>query len=105
MSVRQRLTKMTNVLALTFLAASIAFGQQTTQTPASRPGPSEIRQRTVTPSTAATTPQVSPSTLGLVNPTFLTPIYGLQGVLAETTDGATLAAQSVDDRFNPASSI
>jgi D-alanyl-D-alanine carboxypeptidase/D-alanyl-D-alanine-endopeptidase (penicillin-binding protein 4) len=41
----------------------------------------------------------------LLLPAFSTPIYGLQGVLAETVDGATVAAQSVDEKFNPASSI
>lgn len=35
----------------------------------------------------------------------LTPTYGLQGVLIETLDGKTVAAQSPDQAFNPASSI
>jgi D-alanyl-D-alanine carboxypeptidase/D-alanyl-D-alanine-endopeptidase (penicillin-binding protein 4) len=38
-------------------------------------------------------------------PEYLTPIRGVQGVLAETLDGNTVAAQAVYDRFNPASSI
>jgi D-alanyl-D-alanine carboxypeptidase/D-alanyl-D-alanine-endopeptidase (penicillin-binding protein 4) len=38
-------------------------------------------------------------------PAYLTQIHGLQGVLAETLDGSTVAAQAVDGRFNPASSI
>ncbi|HLO01002.1 MAG TPA: D-alanyl-D-alanine carboxypeptidase [Pyrinomonadaceae bacterium] len=33
------------------------------------------------------------------------PVYGLQGVLIETLDGRTVAGQSVDQGFNPASSI
>lgn len=33
------------------------------------------------------------------------PVYGLQGVLIETLDGKTVSAQSVDQAFNPASSI
>ena len=35
----------------------------------------------------------------------LTPIHGYQGVLAETLDGATIAAQAVEDKFNPASAV
>jgi D-alanyl-D-alanine carboxypeptidase/D-alanyl-D-alanine-endopeptidase (penicillin-binding protein 4) len=49
--------------------------------------------------------QNSSSAPGLAQPAYLTPISGLQGVLAETLEGTTLAAQSVDDRFNPASSV
>ena len=41
----------------------------------------------------------------LAQPAYLTPIAGYQGVLAETLDGATIAAQAADDRFNPASSV
>src|SRR5437588_9660401 len=36
---------------------------------------------------------------------YLTPIAGYQGVLAETLDGATIAAQAADEKFNPASSV
>src|SRR2546430_11987468 len=46
-----------------------------------------------------------PQTPALATPSYLTPIHGTQGVLAETLDGASIAAQSIDDRFNPASSI
>jgi D-alanyl-D-alanine carboxypeptidase/D-alanyl-D-alanine-endopeptidase (penicillin-binding protein 4) len=38
-------------------------------------------------------------------PSYLTTIYGLQGVLAETLDGSIIASQSVDERFNPASAV
>ena len=41
----------------------------------------------------------------LAQPAYLTPIAGYQGVLAETVDGATIAAQAADDKFNPASSV
>ena len=41
----------------------------------------------------------------LAQPAYLTPIAGYQGVLAETLDGATIAAQAADERFNPASSV
>ena len=32
-------------------------------------------------------------------------VYGLQGVLIETVDGKTVAAQNIDQAFNPASSV
>ncbi len=35
----------------------------------------------------------------------LTPIQGYQGVLAETLDGSTIAAQAIENKFNPASAI
>ncbi|MFN2491334.1 MAG: D-alanyl-D-alanine carboxypeptidase [Pyrinomonadaceae bacterium] len=35
----------------------------------------------------------------------LVTVYGLQGVLIETIDGKTVSAQSIDQTFNPASSI
>jgi serine-type D-Ala-D-Ala carboxypeptidase/endopeptidase (penicillin-binding protein 4) len=38
-------------------------------------------------------------------PEYLTPIRGYQGLLAETADGATIAAQAVDEKFNPASAV
>ena len=41
----------------------------------------------------------------VAQPAYLTPIAGYQGVLAETLDGATIAAQAADDKFNPASSV
>ena len=36
---------------------------------------------------------------------YLTSVHGLQGVLAETDDGAVVASQASDEKFNPASSI
>jgi len=41
----------------------------------------------------------------VAQPAYLTPIAGYQGVLAETLDGVTIAAQAADDKFNPASSV
>lgn len=48
---------------------------------------------------------VAPSAPGIAIPESLTPIHGYQGVLAETVEGTTIAAQSVEDKFNPASAI
>ncbi|HYX30845.1 MAG TPA: D-alanyl-D-alanine carboxypeptidase [Pyrinomonadaceae bacterium] len=41
----------------------------------------------------------------VAQPAYLTPIAGYQGVLAETLDGSTIAAQAVDEKFNPASAV
>src|SRR5207302_2219677 len=41
----------------------------------------------------------------IVLPESLTGVHGYQGILAETLDGATIASQSVDEKFNPASSV
>lgn len=49
--------------------------------------------------------QVAPSISSIAIPESLTPIHGYQGVLAETLDGTTIAAQSVEEKFNPASAI
>src|SRR5438132_14423995 len=51
------------------------------------------------------TPPAQLQTPALTTSAYLTPIHGIQGVFAQTLDGATIAAQSVEDKFNPASSI
>src|ERR1044072_618235 len=53
------------------------------------------------------TPVASPSPALQQNPLNETPptIYGLQGVLIETLDNRIVAAQSVDQAFNPASAV
>lgn len=48
----------------------------------------------------AASPQPSPN-----SDTLAPSVYGLQGVLIETLDGKVVASQSVDQPFNPASSI
>lgn len=50
-------------------------------------------------------PPLTESKQGVSQPAYLTPISGYQGVLAETVEGATIAAQAADDRFNPASAV
>ncbi|HYT49477.1 MAG TPA: D-alanyl-D-alanine carboxypeptidase [Pyrinomonadaceae bacterium] len=45
------------------------------------------------------------STQAVAQPAYLTPIAGIQGVLAETLDGSTVASQAADEKFNPASSV
>jgi len=72
----------TAAVAAILLATIFAFGQQATPAEQNASG-------------AKTSAQ----------PAYLTQIHGLQGVLAETLDGAMVAAQAVDEKFNPASSI
>jgi D-alanyl-D-alanine carboxypeptidase/D-alanyl-D-alanine-endopeptidase (penicillin-binding protein 4) len=76
----------TAVVASILLATVLAFGQQA--------APTDMRL-----------PAVAPDAKTSAQPAYLTQIHGLQGVLAETLDGSTVAAQAVDEKFNPASSI
>jgi serine-type D-Ala-D-Ala carboxypeptidase/endopeptidase (penicillin-binding protein 4) len=48
---------------------------------------------------------VAPTAPAIALEESLTPIQGYQGVLAETLDGTTIAAQAVENKFNPASAI
>lgn len=103
----QLLTKIGRVVGYIVLGASFALAQSASQPSAAPSAPNKIGQGAASThpgASGATTPN-SPSAQGLAAPSYLTPISGLQGVLAETLDGATLASQSVDDRFNPASSV
>jgi serine-type D-Ala-D-Ala carboxypeptidase/endopeptidase (penicillin-binding protein 4) len=95
------------ILALVLLGSAFAFGQQPPPVPATQPAPNQIPQQITAPPTGFSSPAGVnlPGNNGLAQPAYLTPIYGLQGVLAETVEGSTLAAQSIDGRFNPASSI
>ncbi len=62
--------------------------------------------RMVTPTTPATLPPTQTTVPEqLASATDSQIIYGLQGVLVETLDGKTVATQSVDENFNPASAI
>ncbi len=82
-----------SVALMSFAAA--AHGQQasSSQQPAISSKPSETA-----------TPQAT-SSPGVARASYLTPIQGVQGVLAETIDGRVLAVQGADETFNPASSI
>lgn len=99
----QLFLKSTRIFALLLCAATVAFSQQA-------PPPTQVdanRAPAGAPSTAFSGANGSnlPGAQGPAQPAYVTPIYGLQGVLAETLDGATVASQSVDGKFNPASSI
>src|SRR5712692_2275357 len=86
MSMKRTVIQTTAAIASILLAAVLTFGQQAAPAGLSLPAAA---------SESKTTAQ----------PAYLTQIRGLQGVLAETLDGSTVAAQAVDEKFNPASSI
>src|SRR5438046_7670739 len=106
MNARQRLMKIGIALAIMLLGVALAFGQQS---PATTVLQSDAKQRVEQAQGPAdnsgTFRSISPVTPAAVQPSYLTSIYGLQGVLAETLDGSTVAAQSVDEKFNPASAV
>jgi len=95
------------IFTLVLLGGVLGFGQQTQPPSPSQSNPIQIQPQATAPaitlSNAAGTNL--PASNGLAQPAFLTPIYGLQGVLAETVEGSTVAAQSIDEKFNPASSV
>src|SRR6266849_9349676 len=94
-------------LALVMVAASIGFSQPPSTAGAVQADFNRAPQNGSAPRPGSTSPSQSTpkSSQAVAQPAYLTPIAGLQGVLAETVDGATVAARSVDQRFNPASSV
>jgi len=95
------------IFTLVLIGAAFALGQQSTLTTPAQLPPGQ-NQPVAAPATGLSNPPVAPNPAGnngSVQTAFLTRTYGLQGVLAETVEGATIAAQSVDERFNPASSV
>lgn len=98
-SMSQLLRKAVLILSAHFVAAGFAFAQTSPATNT----PPEVNRSQVAP--AAVQPANASTASPLVQPAYLTPIGGFQGVLAETVEGSTIAAQSADDRFNPASAV
>jgi D-alanyl-D-alanine carboxypeptidase/D-alanyl-D-alanine-endopeptidase (penicillin-binding protein 4) len=88
----QFLTRCITAIAALVFAAPVAFAQ-----PGTSPADTSKQQ--------ITTPVASSATQSLSQPAYLTPIAGYQGVLAETIDGSTIAAQAADEKFNPASAV
>jgi D-alanyl-D-alanine carboxypeptidase/D-alanyl-D-alanine-endopeptidase (penicillin-binding protein 4) len=83
-------------LALVLIALAV-----TCATGVSQSGTTDARPNQKQPANVS---QLPPSP-AVTQPAYLTPIAGYQGVLAETVEGTTIAAQAVDDKFNPASSV
>src|SRR2546425_10058665 len=97
--------RLAKIFTLVLLGGAVAFGQQAPPSTAVQSAQSQIPAAAPAPGFSNPSGASLPANNGLAQPAFLTPIYGLQGVLAETVDGATVAAQSVDEKFNPASAI
>ena len=62
----------------------------------------ELARPSASPSPALPQPSGSPAQEGASEPD---PVYGLQGVLVETLDGAAVSTQAADEPFNPASAL
>lgn len=100
---------------LAWLACSLhvfAFAQdpQPSATPLASPQlvrPTTIVRPSTTSNTDATAPVdiVTPTVPDIAQPTVDAGIYGRQGILIETLDGRIVAAQAVDETFNPASAV
>jgi D-alanyl-D-alanine carboxypeptidase/D-alanyl-D-alanine-endopeptidase (penicillin-binding protein 4) len=86
------------IMSAIVVAAVVAFSQTA---PAAKT-PSEVNRSQAAPVTGQ---PASASTSAVAQPAYLTPIGGFQGVLAETAEGSTIAEQSADDKFNPASAV
>ncbi len=89
--------KFSSALLLIAVSFGVAFAQQAAST--------EQNDSLRPPAQTSELSSKSAPTQAVAQPAYLTPIAGIQGVLAETLDGATIASQSADDRFNPASSV
>jgi D-alanyl-D-alanine carboxypeptidase/D-alanyl-D-alanine-endopeptidase (penicillin-binding protein 4) len=95
-------------LAILVAASSSTMAQQgaprRAPAPLSPQGPA-VSEQTQSMPTAAGSERKAALPVSSERAAYLTSIHGLQGVLAETLDGASVASQSVDEKFNPASSI
>lgn len=97
LTMAQLLKRIMSLTAVVIFAAALGFSQQIV-TP---PSQTQSNQSQIAP---VSNPAAS-STQALAQPAYLTPIAGFQGVLAETVEGSTIAAQSADGKFNPASAV
>jgi serine-type D-Ala-D-Ala carboxypeptidase/endopeptidase (penicillin-binding protein 4) len=93
------------ILSFLLLAGTVATGaaQQTAPVAPNQPQATRPREVSTGQSTSSTTRGTDSQ--AVVYPAYLTPVAGYQGVLAETIDGATIASQAVEEKFNPASSV
>lgn len=97
---KRSLNKSLFALLVIVLVAAFAQAQPTAPVTAGAEK-TQPSQSTSTNSTLAP----APSATSLSQAAYLTPIAGYQGVLAETAEGATVAAQATDAKFNPASAV
>lgn len=94
------------VLTIGLFAVCSATGQAqpSTPDPSTKVAGPAIESRTATQHAPANS-AVGPVVRAVALPESLTSIHGYQGVLAETLEGTTIASQSVDEKFNPASAV
>ena len=95
----QFLRKPILIILVHVVAVGIAFSQAA---PAANTQ-SEVNRSQAAPS--AGQPASASASSAVAQPAYLTPIGGFQGVLAETVEGSTIAAQAADEKFNPASAV
>jgi len=89
---------------VTVLVTATSFAQPDTSPAPARSSVSPTPQiQSQEKDAASSTSDASAGSVAM--PAYLTPIAGYQGVLAETLDGATIASQAVDEKFNPASAV
>ena len=74
-------------------------------TPSVNGAPTQGDSRNGNVQNAPSNSAIAPNAAAIALTESLTPIHGYQGVLAETLDGTTIAAQAVENKFNPASAI
>jgi serine-type D-Ala-D-Ala carboxypeptidase/endopeptidase (penicillin-binding protein 4) len=96
------LNRALTIVALLIFGATAAFGQSSAPNNQLDPGRTQPGNAS-TASFPGVSNQAASQTLA--QPAYLTPIGGVQGVLAETLDGSLIASQAVDERFNPASAV
>jgi D-alanyl-D-alanine carboxypeptidase/D-alanyl-D-alanine-endopeptidase (penicillin-binding protein 4) len=110
-SVAKRVWRSAFLLCVLLVAPAIVAAQQGAAAPSPAPQliqgglPSALPIQTQRSSTSGGLENRPAQPSALAKPSYLTSVRGVQGVLAETDDGVPVAAQSVDEKFNPASSI
>jgi D-alanyl-D-alanine carboxypeptidase/D-alanyl-D-alanine-endopeptidase (penicillin-binding protein 4) len=102
----ERMSTLNRHLArLSFVIALLVAGFVTAAAQSVTPVPPSTDRQSSAPSPSVASTENKSSSQALAQPAYLTPIAGYQGVLAETLDGATIASQAADEKFNPASAV
>lgn len=89
--------------ALGLLTAMLATGAVVPAWAQSRTAPAPSAKQSPAPTPPVASPTASPVAAEAASEQEA--IYGLQGVLVETLDGATVSTQAADEAFNPASAL
>jgi len=95
--------KTSGIFILIFTALFLLVVPSSILAQAARAQPPGSAQTSTQPATVTSETSVINQTL--TGTSELRPVYGLQGVLVETLGGKTVASQSSDEPFNPASAI